>query len=356
MKPLKIATLSLTLISLLFFTQCRREKKEPEISDNELNESILKDYGKIVYLNAYSDLANKSAVLDQTINIFISSSTDANLENVKTQWRNTRMVWEKSEAHLFGPVATENIDPRIDAWPVDFIRLDSVMISNASFNENYINGLEESLKGFHPIEYLIFGINGAKKASDFTDRQKQYLQALSLNLKTLTTSLFNDWAESNGNFVNTFSSANNNIYPNKKAAFQEIVNAMVGICDEVANGKIDGVLITLDSTLEESPFSNNSLTDFKNNILGVQESYLGINNGQDGKGLEDFVKRHNLSLDIEIKQRLAVALNSFNNITVPFGQAVHTQPQQVQNTVNAINSLRQVLEDKLIPLVLLHTQ
>ena len=52
-------------------------------------------------------------------------------------------------------------------------------------DEAYIEGLDEehdALKGFHPIEYLLWGVNGDKKAADLTDREKEYLVALAQNL------------------------------------------------------------------------------------------------------------------------------------------------------------------------------
>jgi hypothetical protein len=52
--------------------------------------------------------------------------------------------------------------------------------------------------------------------------------------------------------------------PPKRAVFEEIVNGMIGICDEVANGKMLDPFVAADPSLEESPYSQNSLTDFKN--------------------------------------------------------------------------------------------
>ncbi len=340
------------IIAVIYLVSCRKDKKpDNQISSSELNALVLNDLGNNVYLNAYYNLSLSANNLDLAIRNFASNQTNDNLLNARNAWRSARQIWEKSEAHLFGPVSTNDIDPRIDAWPVDFIRLDSVMNSNAALTEQFVDGLEESLKGFHPIEYLLFGVNSGKTVQDFNQRQLDYLQALSLNLMVLTNSLYLDWHHQHGNFLKTFVNANNQVFADKKAAFEEIANALIGICDEVASGKMEEVLITLDTTLEESPFANNSITDFKNNLIGVQESYLGINGNNNGKGLEDFVRKYNLSLDASIKQKLASAIASFDNITVPFSEAIFSQPLQVQNTIDQINALKQELEDNLIPLI-----
>jgi hypothetical protein len=67
------------------------------------------------------------------------------------------------------------------------------------------------------------------------------------------------------------------------------MDAMIDICNEVANGKIAEPYIQQNSSLEESPFASNSIIDFTNNIKSVQNMYLGKYTN-DGKGLEDLIK------------------------------------------------------------------
>ncbi|MEZ4804344.1 MAG: imelysin family protein [Bacteroidia bacterium] len=253
----------LTLVSILaiFISSCKKKETDP-VSQNTSKE-VLSDYSKNICLNTYQELSIQTAKLYDDISTLNSSTTDNNLELCRSDWKAAREVWENSEAWLFGPVATENIDPRIDTWPVDFIRLDSVLNTTTVFNSAYINSLEESLKGFHPIEYLLFGQNGNKKASELTDKQKEYLLALAQNLKELTADLYNSWDEKQGNYVSELVNAGaSNEFPTQQSAYLEIVGAMSGICDEVANGKIGEVLTNLDSMGEESPFAKNSITDF----------------------------------------------------------------------------------------------
>ncbi len=347
----KFLFMALFLVALL--TACKQKTTEP-IPD--ITQAILIDYSTNISLYSYTELALASDQLHTDILAFSMAPTKAGLEKCQGDWKATRAIWEQSEASLFGPVSTNSIDPRIDTWPIDFNRLDSILKSNVVFNQIYIEQLEESLRGFHPIEYLLFGRGASKQYTQFNPRQLEFLVALSENLKTLTSSLKSDWDINGGNFYTVFSSAGNgsSLYTTKKAAFEEIANAMVGICDEVANGKIGEVFITLDSTKEESPFAKNSLTDFTNNINGVLYAYQSKNTKADGKGLEDFVRQYNLSLDGAIKHKHASAIAALNNITMPFGEAIHLQPIQVQNAIDAINDLKNELETNLLPLIQLH--
>lgn len=339
-----------TLLSIIFLSCKDNNDGQPSASDAQ--KQIISDLSYNIYFMTYGHLSDATSKLHDDVVSFVAGPSQSGLDACRADWKKAREYWENSEAWLFGPVATESIDPRIDTWPVDFIRLDSVLNSGNAFTEPYINNLEESLKGFHPIEYLLFGRNGHKSYTEFTQAQKDYLLALSTNLKTLTAELNKSWSESGGNYLGEINNAGTStIYPTKLSAYEEIVNAMIGICDEVANGKMGEVLTNLDSMGEESPFAKNSIVDFTNNIKGVQNVYLAVFAGKDTKGMEDFVRTYNLSLDSRIKQKMDAAISALGQVTLPFGEAIFTQPIQVQNAIEAINALKDELETGLLPLV-----
>jgi uncharacterized iron-regulated protein len=172
-------------------------------------------------------------------------------------------------------------------------------------------------------------------------------------MQTLSQTLAVSWdAQVSGNYYGTFTSAGtNSIYPTIKDAYDEMLNAMIGITDEVGSGKIKDPYMAQDPSLEESPFAFNSIKDFTDNITGVQNVYLGKYGSTDGKGLEDLIKPNNLSMDGTIKQKINAAIASLNNITVPFGQAITTQQTQVQNAMTAIGDLKNYLENTVKPYV-----
>ncbi len=343
---------------VLLATSCKKDENDETTTTpaTVTSTDVLNSFATNVAQDNYDDLAQQSADLLTRINTFTTSLNDADLDLCREQWRSTRLSWELSEALLFGPVATENIDPRIDTWPVNFVDLEAQLASGNTFSADYITGLEDALKGFHPIEYLLFGADGDKTAAQFTARELEYLVALGTDLTQLTGDLYHRWNPSTSeNYTLALTSAGNgsDVYATQRAAVEEVVNAMTGICDEVANGKMHEVLLAQDPSLEESPFSQNSLVDFTNNIRGVENVYLGRYNAN-GIGLEDFVRMHDLQLDSTIKQRIASAIAALGAISVPFGQAIIDQPVQVQQAVDAINALASTLNDELLPLVQQH--
>jgi predicted lipoprotein len=346
-----------TVLALLFIAitinSCKKDDDDTTVPVSTANKEIFTDFSINVAQATYNDLSAKTTRLYNNIQQFNTSGSDADLNTCKQQWKTARAAWEQSEGFLFGPVSTENIDPRIDTWPINYTDLDSVLNSSSIFTDGFIDSLEDALRGFHPVEYLLFGSNGTKLAADFTSRQKEYMAALAKNIKNLTAEVANDWNPSTSNnyhiqFVTAGESGS--IYTTQRAAFEELVSAMAGICDEVANGKMEEPFASQDPSLEESPFSKNSIIDFTNNIKSVENIYLG-KYSTNGKGVEDFVKQYNLSLDGTIKQRISNAIAALGNITDPFGAAIFSQPVQITNAQNAINELKDVLENDLMTLV-----
>lgn len=347
------------VILMLSIVAC---KKEPETIDTPLTQDetsvVLRDFTNLVARSVYSDLSGRTEALEASVTLFVQSNSETDLIACKQNWRIAREAWEKSEAFLFGPVATENIDPRIDTWPVNFVDLEGELSGTQGFTTEYVNGLQDALKGFHPIEYLLFGEDGNKTASEFTVREKEYLVALTANLKQLTGDLNHGWSADNANNYAQHviaAGSGSEVYDTQLAAYEEIVNAMIGIADEVAGGKMSEPFLAQDPNLEESPFANNSITDFTNNIRGIEAVYLA-RYSTDGKGLEDLVRTYNLQLDGEIKLRLSSAIAALQNITVPFGDAITQQPVQVQAAIDAITDLKDLLEGELLPLVQQHIQ
>lgn len=352
MKINKIAKI-LSFIALAIYLQsCKKDEVDP-ITDTVNNQDIIDDISSNINASTYLQLKTNTTELFTASLVFASTSTEQNLNICRDLWKASRSSWEQSEGFIYGPVATENIDPRIDTWPVNFVDLNAQIDGTNQFTDSYVNNLEDALKGFHPIEFLLWGQNGTKTYDQFTTREKEYLVALTNNIATLTTDLYNQWNLSlMDSYINYFNnpSASNPYYSSNKAVFQEIVHAMIGICDEVANGKIGEPFINGDPSLEESPYSQNSLVDFRNNIKSVQNIYFGKFNN-DGVGLEDLVRKYNLSLDSEIKNKLIYANTSLENITDPFGVAIISQPIQVQNAITAIEDLKNTLESQLLPFV-----
>ena len=357
MKLYKIWTLfySLLLVSA-FVVGCGSDDETDELNDSQDAafdaSTMLNDFANTVVLATYTDLDNKAGELLAAVKALETDTSQANLEKAQQAWIATRTPWEQSEAFLFGPVDTQGLDPALDSWPVDHVNLQSVLDSNDVLTVDFVSGLEDTQKGFHTIEFLLFRDGNQRKASDITERELEYLVSTTENLKTSTSQLRLAWAPEGENFSSAVAHAGtgSTIYPSQSAAVQEMVNGMITIADEVANGKISDPYNESNTTLVESQFSFNSISDFQDNIRGIQNVYMG-KFANDGQGLNEFIKIHDPDLDARFQQEIQAAIDAIGAIPDPFRDSITANRGAVQAAIDAVSKVQQTLEQDILPLV-----
>ena len=322
----------------------------PANTQATLEGQVLTDYAANLVNPNYIDIQAKAQIMLTASNTFIATPTDANLATFRTAWVNTRTAWESCEGFLFGPVEDFNYDPTMDDWPVNAVDVNALLSSSDSLNVNDITALPTTQKGFHAIEYIIFGPGATRKAADITAREKVFLASLTQSLYNTTTQLRNSWdpSQANNYTVQVTTAGNGSVtFPTRLKFFQTLVGSMADICNEVANEKMQTPLAAQDSTLDESSYSHNSITDFTNNITGVLHAYLSTYNGTSGHSLSELVKSKNASLDITIQSQINAAISSFKGITETYEKAIYNQKSQIATTQTAIRTLKTTLDGQL---------
>jgi len=360
----KYALLPLAGLALIAatFTSCKDDKKvEPDVTFDELKVKVLSDFGTTVGNPLYNDFETKAGTLKAAVTTLAGNPTQANLDAARAAWKDVRVVWEQSEGFLIGPVEDDNYDPYMDTWPTDHNAMESLLTGNQQITADYLAGLgtdstkeaELTLRGFHPLEYLLWGTDGNRQPT-YTSKEKDYMIALATDvynnvsgLKTKGATFFTAELAQPG--------VTGSRYNNKKDALEALASGLIDIVGEVGEGKMvepfGATVNDADSTITESPYSHNSLIDFRNNIIGARNAYLCSYGSATGKSLSDLVKANNATLDQTIKSQFEAAINSFDGITTTFEQAVYKQRSQIQNTLTALTTLKGTLEDNLVPYI-----
>lgn len=341
-------------LTTLIVLGCSDNSSETIDADSASKQEILTNTAVNVITATYKDLYDHSVVLTTACqNLTIGD--EAELTAVKNAWIATRSPWEKTEGFLYGPVDTEGIDPAIDSWPVDVNAINNILNSSQAITSDLLEN--DDARGFHTIEYFVWGLNGTKTAADLTTRELEYLIAAAQNLQSKTQQLYHGWLQSQGNFANNFINAgqSGSIYTSQKAALSELVEGIIIIADEVANGKIETPLNGNNGSAspqdEESRFSNNSKQDFADNIRSIQNIYLGDFASIQGKGLTDLVALKNTTIDATIKTKITDAIQAIEAIPGTFTDAIVNNRSAVQNAQAKVADLKQTLESQLEPLI-----
>ncbi|HEY3386634.1 MAG TPA: imelysin family protein, partial [Saprospiraceae bacterium] len=336
----KLLSLILLLTGLLAFSSCDNDDDDPTPTTDY--SAILDNTGENVILETYESLATHAAQLQIATQTLHNNPTQENLDAAKASWVATRSPWEQSEGFLFGPVDQEGIDPSLDSWPVNVTDLNNVLASANPLTVEFLAQQEGTLKGFHTIEFLLWGENGTKVAGDFTGREFEYLAAAAGALAADAQQLYDLWKPTGGNFIANILNAGNGsqVYISQKSALEEITNALIIIADEVGNGKINDPFVQQDLTFEESRFSANSKADFADNMRSVKNIYTGVfgiyGNGQ---SLSDIIREKNAALDTEVLSNIDAAINEIESIPGTFSDAVFNNPASVAAAQQAVRDL-----------------
>ncbi len=327
-----------------------------------LETAVVSNFANAVVIPTYRQLVAKADGLVEVIATFANNPSDANLQAAREAWLNTRNPWEQSEAFAFGPASSLGYDGDLDDWPVNQTDLAAVLNSKNPLTEEYIVTLQTTQKGFHTIELLLFGTNHDKAADDFTPRELELLQGLTLAFQQSANDLTTSWSQGiEGNppyreILATAGEPSNPAYPTVNAALEEIVQGIIGCLDEVANEKIGEPLTTGDVSGFESRFSHNSLNDFKNNLRSVENAYLGrVSEANSTKeSLSDLIAAADPQLDTKVKNELQSAIETVNQIPDPVETNL-TDPEAAAKMTaaqNAIVTIFETMQNQVLPMVI----
>mgnify|MGYP000396778524 FL=1 len=203
-------SLKIILLSTFVFVaaSCNKDDDNTATTTTADYQPELKNISQLVITATYQNLNNEAGDLVSAVTTLKNNPTSVNLEAARQAWRETRLPWEQSEAFLFGPVEQQGIDPSIDSWPVNVTDLQNVLSGSSSLTKSYIDGLDGTLKGFHTIEFLLWGTNSNKQIGDFTVREFEYLTGCSESLQGATLQLYNAWQSNGQNFEQILYDAN----------------------------------------------------------------------------------------------------------------------------------------------------
>ncbi len=365
-------TIAAGLLGLgLFIGACSGTDGNEAVEDESFDDKqVVTDYVDQAVVLTYTTLSERASALNSAVETFAEEPTDENLQAAQEAWVQARIPWERSESWLYGPVASNSYDPQLDSWPVDRNQLEQVIEENSpdAINREFVAGLSNTQKGFHTVEFLLFGDGGNRAPSDFEGSEKAesrlaYLTATTSELERIAGLLSDSWTDGvDGNtpykeaMLNAGSS--DSPYNSVQAAGQEIADGMAVILNEVQTGKLREPFETKDPQKVESQFSYNSRKDFRNNIRGVRHAYTSTSlTGSSGSNsLSAWVAQRDSELDSKTKTQIEESIAAIEAIPQPFRNAITndvdgTGRDKIQTAMDKLKTLKQTVNNELKPML-----
>ncbi len=367
------------LTGAMAFASCS-EKDAPEIitNDDATFEAIASNYLDNTVIITYKNLADKAEQLVEDLEALKTNKTDARVDKACESFLEARQWWERSEAFLFGAAADFGIDPHIDSWPLDRAGLVAEMNNSAHIAAMDAEDGDEwagahlgpELLGFHGIEYILFANGQPKAASEIPANELIYAAAVAGDLRNKTFQLHVSWAGENGVSAERFGKveelefpytvANSGLsykenmlsagqagstYRSRTQAMQAIIDGCIDIVDEVGTQKIGKPHTGEDVNYIESPYSHKSITDFYDNMVSVENAYMGGIEGRrnETKSLHSYLSTKNPTLDSRLVSAIQNAKSKISAMEAPF-VLNYTHPS-VDEAMTACSELADVLTE-----------
>ena len=337
------------------------------------------------------NLVDKLEVLKTSINN--GTATDAQIQEVCDVFLKARAYYETSEAFLFGAATQFGIDPHIDTWPLDVTGL-ATTLSNPTLIEalnndedgTYAGGkLGPDALGFHGIEFIIFrdgkartadALMGVENATEFAGKtvtgkeEVAFATAVAKDLRNRCFQLEVAWnADAPADHMKlvaedlelpvTVNDGELSYTQNLLAAGQagstykswrEVMSTILiagcqNISNEVGNTKMGKPYTGEDTHYIESPYSENSFTDFHDNMLSIEYSYYGgradVNTQDQSKSIHNYLSKYNPDLDKKVANAINDAIAKIDACPKPFVDNYNNA--QVKAAIDACNSLSAAL-------------
>ncbi len=333
------------------FLSCEADDPSSKTTNNDvLYQSILEKYVNTTILPTYKSMAEAALEMRTANEALKNNPTDAAMKAASDAWMKTRIIWEMSEAFLFGPVGENalNIDAHIDSWPLEMeeinLELDAIEKDLAAGGRG-LSGekaweMEEQVIGFHVTEYLLYRDGKSRPANNLTRAELSYLTAATDALAWDCILAYAAWIGEDNLPSNMKSVYNENPaiadhlhnsptymdfakklktsegYSSWGAALCEIPSWAANIAAEVSATKINDPYVRHDVTDVESWYSWHSLDDYVNNILSIKNAYLGGMDDQTRVNpcLSTYVAQLDVQLDKDIKAKIEDCISKIRNM------------------------------------------
>jgi putative iron-regulated protein len=323
--------------------------------------------------DAYAKAAKDAAALRGAIDAFLAAPSEATLTAARNAWLNARVAYLPTEAYRFYDGPIEEIEGRINAWPmneafIDYVEgaADSGIINDASveiaietiLDKDQVTDEADVTTGWHAIEFLLWGQDlselgaGNRPVSDYlpgernNDRRRAYLKLVTDQLVTDLESLVAAWDASNAESY----AAKFTALPQREA-LGRIINGLATLAGfEMMSERLAVALDSGDQEDEHSCFSDNTNADFVYDMQGIRNVWFGDIGGASRPGLDQLVAARDPALADKVTGLLNAAEAAVADLDRPFDRVLAAPPDsapraEAEAAVAALSALGEGLKE-----------
>lgn len=352
----KIFPLSWLLALLLLAAACNKD--EGSNTGVDFNErEMLENYGQNVIYPAYAAFEQKTGELQNSIDAFAASPTEATLTVAQNALKEAWLSWQGVQMFEFGPAQELALRMSINNFPTQYPKIDNA-IQSGTWDVNSLYGGD--MRGMPALDYLLFSETGDNSlvlnrytSSEKAANWKRYAKDVAGHLNTQATAVRTAWAPEGGNYLGTFITNTGN---SATSALSLLVNNFVRgfevtknqrVRDPLGEQSVNGQPIP---RAVEAYYSGYSLPLIQANLEATQRIFNGSYASGDGPGLADFLAAHRAAGNTEVN--LANTINeqfesiktAVNAIPGPLREAVVQSPAVVKSAYTEMTEIMPLIK------------
>ena len=229
------------------------------------------------------------------------------LASAQTEWSSVMAAIQVTEPHAVGPAGANDDTLRNRVLSYANVDLNTCgldqSVTQQSDADFALSTRSNNQRGFGAIEYLIYNptlthscapqITATSAWNDLSETARKtqrctYAQSLATDVADAATSISNEWSAAGGDYRATFVAEDS-----AGTSLQALTDVLIVHMDKEAKDRKIGIPTGVKTEcssyscpdLIESPYSETSLTNIRNNLIGFREIF----NGGDGVGFDDLI-------------------------------------------------------------------
>jgi predicted lipoprotein len=229
------------------------------------------------------------------------------LASAQTEWLAVMAKIQLTEPHAVGPAGANDDTLRNKVLSYANVDLNTCgldqSVASQSEEDFDLSTRSSNQRGFGAIEYLLYNtvmthscgsqITATSGWNDLSETARKtqrcsYAQALATDVATASTAISNAWSATGDNYRATFIAEDS-----AGSSLQALTDVLIIHMDKEAKDRKIGIPTGVKAecssyscpSLIESPYSETSMTNIRNNLVGFREVF----NGSDGQGFDDLM-------------------------------------------------------------------
>ncbi len=334
--------------------------------EGDTRRELLGEWSQELVVPLYAELQSTTDQLSEELSALCQQPSEAALEAARQAWIATRHPLKRAEVFAFGPYSRSEYDrigPKMDSWPARDATVEELLASGDEITAASLAERGVWTRGSPVIGYLLYAGSPSTLEALGNARRCDYLVAAAVDLAARAEDIYTAWRPEGLDFAAEMSGAGRTgtAFSSLRDAFGEIVNRMGFTLENIRAEKIGGPMGETSGGTPipervESRFSQRSLADIEDNLMGLEWLYFGSSAGGGGagspggpfRGLDAYVRERGVAFADPFRDGLEASRRALGAIDGPLSRAVVDQREEVALASDELGELQRLIQTDII--------